>query len=257
MELENLLRLLRDRWPAVALIVLASMTAGLLAAYRFDGFPSKPVPRHQPRGHADLQLLVDAPTPAVTETHNDIMTLISRTPFYAQVLRSREMKLRVAKVTGIPVDRITTEGPWTGVAAGQNNDVPAEARGLQIAGEKAPYRLSFVPRVRLPVITVHAEAPSRVDAAILAQGAAKALQGYNRELHAALEKEPKRPVVIRQVGVVATSESGGRTSQIQALLVTATGVLAGLLALVSATEMRRRLRPVPTSRPADLPELIA
>ena len=50
-------------------------------------------------------------------------------------------------------------------------------------------------------------------------------------------------------------ESGGRTAQIQTLLVTTTGILAGLLALISATEMRRRLRPTPpTSR---LPEMTA
>jgi hypothetical protein len=256
MELERLLKLLRERWAAIALIVLASMTAGLLVAYRFDGFPSKPVARHTPRGAADLQVLVDAPLPAVAETHDDIMTLASRAPFYAQVMRSRAMKLRVAKATGIPARLITTEGPWTGVAAGQNNDVPAEARGMQIAGESAPYRLSFVPRIQLPVVTIHAEAPSRVDAAILAEGAVKAIQGYNRELYDALGHKPKRPVVIRQVGVAATSESGGRTSQIQFLLVTVTGVLAGLLVLVSAAEMRRRLGPTPT-RTTELPEMTA
>jgi hypothetical protein len=251
-ELHVLLRTLREQRMIVGLIVLASLAAGILTAYRVSGL-SMPVVRHPPRGQADQQLLIDAPVLAVAETKSEIETLWSRAPSYAQVMRSRELRERVARVTGIPRGQITTEGPWTGSAAGQNVDVPAEARGMQIAGEQAPYRLSFVPRVHLPIVTIHAEAPTRADAAVLALGAAKAIVAYNRELYDRLVNKPKRPIVVRPVGQVSTTESGGRTGQIQALLVTMTGVLAGLLALISATEMRRRLRrPTPP-----LPEMTA
>jgi hypothetical protein len=51
-------------------------------------------------------------------------------------------------------------------------------------------------------------------------------------------------------------ETGGRTGQLKALLVMATGVLLGLLVLVSADEMRRRLRRTPDHH-TTMPEMTA
>lgn len=192
----------------------------------------------------------------MTDTKADIGPLIVRTPAFAQVMRSPALRHRVAEVTGIPERLITTEGPWTGPAAGQNNDVPAEARGMQIAGEAAPYKLSFIPRVNLPVITIHAEAPSRADAAALAQAATVAIQDFTNRIYDDLKTKPKRPIVLRAVGEPSTMEVGGRTSELKALLVTATGILLGLLVLVSVDEMRRRLRKTPDHH-LTLPELTA
>jgi hypothetical protein len=256
MELELVLKSLRRHRLAVALIVMTSVIVGFWSSYRLLGIPPSLEARYPPRGHADQQVLIDAPSPIVTDTKADIDPLTVRTPAFAQVMRSSALRHRVAAATGIPEHLITTEGPWTGPAAGQNNDVPAEARGMQIAGEAAPYKLSFVPRVNLPIITIHAEAPSRVDAAILAKGATTAIQGFTAQIHDALENKPRRGIVVRPVGEPSTTETGGRTSQLKAALVTATGVFLGLLVLVSADEMRRRLRRTPDNH-MTMPEMTA
>jgi hypothetical protein len=256
MELDLVLKSLRRHRLAVVLIVMTSAIVGFWSAYRLLGFPPALEARYPPRGQADQQVLIDAPSPVVTDTKADIDPLTVRTPAFAQVMRSSALRHRVAVVTGIPEQEITTEGPWTGPAAGQNNDVPAEARGMQIAGEASPYKLSFVPRVNLPVITIHAEAPSRADAAVLAHGATVAIQDFTSQLYDALENKPRHGIVVRPVGEPSTMETGGRTGQLKALLVMATGVLLGLLVLVSADEMRRRLRRTPDHH-TTMPEMTA
>ncbi|HEY6758594.1 MAG TPA: hypothetical protein VI318_03855 [Baekduia sp.] len=253
MELDALLSALRGHRLIVAAIVLVSFAAAVLIPFRVNGL-SKPIPRHGARGQADQQVLIDSPLLAVAETHQDIESLWTRAPFYAQVMGTKALLQRTAQLAHIPYNKLTSEGPWTGVAAGQNVDVPAEARGMQIAGERAPYRLSFVPRVHLPIVTIHAEAPNRWDAAALVRAASQAIVDWNRARYDELVVKPKRPIIVRPIDDVQTTEFGGRTAQIQALLIGATGTIGGLLALVAIVEMRRRLRPHPMNR---LPEMTA
>jgi hypothetical protein len=256
MELDQLLSTLRARRAAIALIVVLATAAGVVAAYRVDGMPPHFVARAGERGEATRQVVVDSKTPLFAATKGELNTLIGRAPFFAQVMTSGELRRRTARAMGLPASTVTTEGPFRGPAAVLDTDVPAEARAHQLAAESVPYRLSFIWRTGLPVFTIHAEAPSRLEAARLAGAALTALQGYTSDLYAKLVVKPKRPIIIRPLGGVSTSVRGGRTSQIQLVLVAMSGVLAGLLILVSVEEMRRRVGPGCEARP-DLTETTA
>lgn len=238
--IETLVRLRR----MVALVLVASLAAAVLGGYRLSGFPPTPQPRTLPLGVATKQVLVDAPADLLTDLHTDTGPMTARVGALTQVLASPTVVQRISRITGIPADEITTEGPFDGAAFVQNVVNPSESRAMQVLAERAPYRLSFVSQPNLPVFTIHVQGPGPVEAARVADATYVALERYLRTLDAQVKVKPRHPVVLRDMG---PAEAGSLHSGIgKAVIVLAfVGVLIpGLLLVLSLEVLARRRRAV-------------
>ena len=93
-------------------------------------------------------------------------------------MRSNAIKAAIAEEAGIPVNQVTTEGPYTAAGATQNIPRPAETRSNEIRGEGKLYRLVFDYQPDLPVISIYAQAPTEEAAVKLASGTVKGVSEY-------------------------------------------------------------------------------
>src|SRR4029077_16998083 len=128
----EILRMLWSRRLVVLVIVLlaggAAFGAGQLA-------------RSTSKGTASVKLLVDSPQSALADLLQSTAPLTTRAALLAQVMASEAVLEDIAGKAGVPVGQLTAQGPYGG--SGQALDVitPSEARGSQLLGEQARYRL--------------------------------------------------------------------------------------------------------------------
>lgn len=231
MELAEILRTLWSRRLVVLVIVAlaggAAYGAGQLA-------------RSTPTGTASVQLLVDSPQSALADLMQNTAPLTTRASLLAQVMSSQAVLEDVAATAGVPVGQLTAQGPYGG--SGQALDVitPAEARGSQLLGEKARYRLNFVAQPDEPVVTASVQGPTALAAGRVAEGVLPGVQRYVAGLQEQGATKPARRVTIRQLGPaqVGTVNSSSRKAL---MAVGGLGVLLlGLLALLGVESLRRR-----------------
>ncbi len=242
MDLDHVIATLTRMKLAVALIVLAALVAGVLAGYKPTGFPPKLEPRITSLGVASKQLLLDGWRSPLLDRRFDTEPLAARAGTFAQVLSSPAVLQAAARKTGIPVERITSEGPYVGQAAPWNVVVPSEARSNQVTAERRVYRLSFVTRQTLPMVTIYAQGPTPEDAARLAEGTYQALHDYLARLAADIEPAPSRPIVLRDMGPAASGPLPGGIGKAVIVLAFGGVLIVGLLILLSLETLRLRLQ---------------
>ena len=242
MDLDHIVATLTRMRLAVALIVLAALAAGVLAGYKPTGFPPKLQPRIMSLGVASKQVLIDGWRSPLVARRFDTEPLAERAGTFAQVLSSPAVLEATARETGIPVDSITSEGPYVGPAAPWNVVVPSEARSNQVTAERRVYRLSFVTRQTLPMVTIHAQGPTPEAAARLAEGAYQALGDYLARLAGEFEADAPRPIVLRDMGPAASGPLPGRIGKAVIGLAFCGVLIIGLLILLSLETLRLRLQ---------------
>lgn len=241
MDLDHIIATLTRMKLAVALIVMAALVAGVLAGYKPTGFPPKFEPRITSLGVASKQVLLDGWRSPLVDRRFDIAPLAARAGTFAQVLSSPTVLEAAARKTGIPVESITSEGPYVGPAAPWNVVVPSEARSNQVNAERRVYRLSFVTRLTLPMVTIHAQGPTPEDAARLAEGTYQALRDYLAQLAAEIDPAPPRPIVLRDMGPAASGPLPGGIGKAVIVLAFGGVLIIGLLILLSLETLRLRL----------------
>ena len=67
-------------------------------------------------------------------------------------MSSAELRNAVARRLGIPPAQLITSGPFPGDTSSGSAPPPSAARGDQVLGEKAPYRLDFAAQTDLPLV---------------------------------------------------------------------------------------------------------
>lgn len=242
MDLDHVIATITRMRLAVALIVMAAIAAGVLAGYKPTGFPPKLEPRIMSLGVASKQVLLDGWRSPLVDRRFDTEPLAARSGTFAQVLSSPAVLEAAARETGIPVESITSEGPYVGPAAPWNVVVPSEARSNQVTAERKVYRLSFVTRQTLPMVTIHAQGPTPEAAARLAEGAYQGLRDYLAQLAAEIEPAPARPIVLRDMGPAASGPLPSRIGKAVIVLAFGGVLIVGLLILLSLETLRLRLQ---------------
>jgi hypothetical protein len=231
MELAEILRTL---WSRKLVVVVIFALAGGAA------FGVGRLARSTPTGTATVQLLVDSPQSALADLLQNTVPLTTRASLLAQVMASQAVLEDLAAAAGVPVGQLTAQGPYGG--SGQALDVitPSEARGSQLLGEQARYRLTFVAQPDAPVVTASVQGPTALAAGRVAEGVAPGVQRYVEALQKQGATKPARRVTIRQLGPaqVGTLNSSSRMAL---MAVGGLGVLLlGLLLLLGIESLRRR-----------------
>jgi Chain length determinant protein len=238
MELAEVLRIIWSRKLLAVLVVLlaggAAVGAGALA-------------KATPRGAATVQILVDSPQSALADLQQNTIPLTTRATLFAQVMASEAVLEDIATAAAVPAGQLTAQGPYSGSAQSQNVITPSEARGAQLLGERAAYRLSFVAQADEPVVTASVQGPTAAAAGRVAAAIYPGLQTYV----AALEKQARTAranrVTIRELGPPQAGTVNS-SSRLTLMAVAALGVLlVGLLLLLGIEGLRRRTREVSVS----------
>ena len=222
---------------------LLAVAAAVLAGYRPVGMgPPKLEPRITSLGVASKQVVLDGWRSPMIDKEFATEPLARALRHFAQVLGSPKLLRETSRITGIPEDSMTSEGPFVGPAAPWNVVVPSEARSNQVTAERRVYRLSFVTRETLPLVTIHAQGPSPEAAARLAEGAYEALRRYLADLSAEIEPAPPRPIVLHDMGPAASGPLPGGIGKAVMVLAFVSVLVLGLLALLSLEALRLRLQ---------------
>jgi len=233
MELIDVLRTLRSRWRATALVVvLAVGAAGAIRATAHS----------VPTGASTVQLLVDSPSSELANLNQNPTPLISRAGVFAQVMTSQAVLQSIATSAGVPSRTITAQGPYSGAGESLDVIVPAEGRSSQLVAEKAIYRLSFVTQPNEPVITASVQAPTPQAAAKVGNAIYPGVQSYVAQIQKQSNTPEEDRVTIRELGPVqAGTVNGG--SRMTLMIAAFLGILiAGLLSILAVEGIRRRDR---------------
>lgn len=247
MELAQIGRTLRARWPLTLLVVV--IAAGGAAAIKLK----KPA---VPTGTATAQLMVDSPQSALADLRQDTIPLTTRASVFAQFMASSLIQQRIAAVLGVPTAEITTEGPFSVAGQSLNAVTPSEARGPQLTATKKLYRLTFVAQDQLPLVTVSAQAPTGAQAAKLADAVYPAVSGYLQGLQKTATPPSglipfKNRVTLRQLG---PSQVGSENSHGAIVLMAAAFaglLLFGLLTILAIEKARPKRRRATATAPIE------
>jgi uncharacterized protein involved in exopolysaccharide biosynthesis len=231
MELAEALRRISSRKLLAALVVLlaggAAAGAGELA-------------HSTPTGTATVQILIDSPQSALADLLQSTAPLTTRASLFAQVMASEVVLEDVAAGAGVPAGQITAQGPYSGAAQAQDVVTPSEARGSQLLGERAAYRLSFVAQADEPVITASVQGPTALAAGRVAAAIYPGVQRYVATLQSQARTAPPNRVTIRQLGPPQAGTVNS-SSRVTLMAVAALGVLLlGMLLLLGLESLRRR-----------------
>ncbi len=231
MELAEILRTLWSR----KLVVLAIFALAVAAA-----FGAGQLARSTPTGTATVQLLVDSPQSALADLLQITVPLTTRAALLAQVMASETVLEDVAGKADVPVGELTAQGPYGGTGQALDVVTPSEARGNQLLGEQARYRLTFVAQPDEPVVTASVQGPTAVAAGRVAEGVLPGVQRYIASLPQQGATKPAQRVTIRQLGP-AQAGTVNSSSRMALMAVAGSGVLLlGLLVLLGIESLRRR-----------------
>ncbi|HEY7952116.1 MAG TPA: hypothetical protein VID70_03960 [Solirubrobacteraceae bacterium] len=231
MELAEILRMLWSRRLAVlAMVVLAGGAA----------FGAGQLARSTSTGTASVQLLVDSPQSALADLLQSTAPLTTRAALLAQVMASEAVLEEMAGAAGVPVRELTAQGPYSGSGEALDVITPSEARGAQLLGERAHYRLTFVAASEEPVVSASVQGPTALAAGHVAEAVLPGVRRYVATLQRAGHTKAAQRVTIRQLGPaqVGTVNSSSRKAL---MAIAAVGVLLlGLLLLIGIESLRRR-----------------
>jgi hypothetical protein len=231
MELAEVLRVIWSRKLAATLIVL--LAAGAAAG-------ASVLARSTPRGTATVQILIDSPQSALADLLQNTVPLTTRAALFAQVMASEAVLEDISAASGVPAGQLTAQGPYSGSGQAQAVVTPSEARGSQLLGERASYRLSFLAQADEPVVTASVQGPTALAAARVAGAIVPGVQAYVAALQRQARTAPARRVTIRALGP-PQSGTVNSSSRLALMVVAALGVLLlGLLFLICAESLRRR-----------------
>jgi hypothetical protein len=194
---------LRELWGRKLLLVLGALVAALCSVASVSNVSL--IPPGTKEGTLEYysgrtQILVDSDESSIGDLRLDLTPMIARANVYSRFMTTPAALRVIGAKAGVPPNQIYAEGPYQLGQARFIQEPTAEARGSQLAGRKARYRLRFDSDPELPIVTVYAEAPSSRQATALADGAASGLAEYVTKLQDDQGIPEKRRVAIRQLG---------------------------------------------------------
>jgi hypothetical protein len=258
MDFVEALRALWRRRALVALAGVMAVFAGLAAGYEVGVVPPSVKARSVEYGTGSAKVLVDTTPTTLTDSGFDYEPLTTRANVYAQLFSTSTVRRYIARLSGIPSQRIVTEVPSNGrlltnQPGASSVDEPSE-RAAQIGSEGQSYRIDVSVESDLPIISIVAQAPTEAEALRLVNGATDGIESYIRSLR---PTDPEgRRVRVRGLGDAAGSTVGGQTGQLVAVLVTLGLFLAAAVLIVTFSGVASKWRqkdddePPPTAAPA-------
>jgi hypothetical protein len=231
MELTAILKILWSRKFVVAVIVVLAGGAA---------YGASQLARSTPTGAATVQILVDSPQSALADLLQNTAPLTTRAALLAQVMASEAVLEDVAYTAGVPVGQLTAQGPYSGSGEALDVITPSEARGSQLLGERARYRLTFVAQPDEPIVTAAVQGPSPATAGRVAEAVLPGVQRFVSTLQKQGATQPAQRVTIRQLGP-AQAGTVNSSSRVALMAVASLGVLLlGILLLLGFEVLRRR-----------------
>lgn len=232
----DLITILRDLWRhrrLVMVLAALAMLIGFASAYRLTYPPLKVESRQYLVGMASASVLVDTPDSQVVDVDPEgTDTLGLRANLLASLMAETELSSAIARKAGIPPDRLisiaeTPTSPQTPLPDGDMSGT---------------YVLTVRPDEALPFIKINAHAPDARQAAVLANAAMDALEGY-LDSKAAAERVPNaRRLVVSRLGPARSGEVVRGPRRLIALLVAVFFFFAACAATVVGFELARRWR---------------
>lgn len=200
MEPARTLRTLWARRRLVALGAAVALVAALLSVFTVAIFPPALHSRTNVFATASTQILVDTPESAFADLEYDLEPLDTRANVFARFLATPAAVALIAREAKLPYGAIEAKGPFELNVPEVQRAPTAERRSSQIVGEGALYRLRFESNPSLPLVTVFAQAPTEMEAEVLATAAPAALRSYIDGIQDRQNTPVSRQVEIRQLG---------------------------------------------------------
>lgn len=251
MDFVEALRALWNRRALVALSAVLAVFAGLGAGYDVGILPPSVKARSVEYGTGSAKVLVDTRPTTLTESGLDYEPLTTRANVYAQLFSTARVRRSIARLSGIPSNRIVTDVPSnarliTNQPADNQPSQPSE-RSEQLGDEKSEYRLDVSVEADLPIISIVSQAPTEAEALRLVNGAAAGIARYIRSLRPKTIRQrqsdpPSRRVEVRSLGNAAGSTVGGQTGRFVAILVALATFLVACLLIVTLSGVPRKWR---------------
>jgi hypothetical protein len=226
----------RRRVPlaALALVPLAALLA-ICIAYKPVGFPPRLEARWLEFAAAKGAVMIDTPESALVDTDKDVRGAANLTLTYALLLQTTAARQEIAREAGLAPSAVAVSGPFTRLT-----DPPIVAR---VKGVPTPRAQDHAHRVVVdiadmrPVITVHAQAPSVIEAQTLVRSTLTAL----RRRMARQDRQPEEArAVLRPLGEsVGGTVNAGLPVQVAGIAF-AVLLLLGWLLLYARSHRRRR-----------------
>lgn len=217
----------------VALVFVIGTIVAVLVAYRISISPLGLHKRALQVGAASSQILVDTPrsTLVAGASPEKFDTLAARARVYGEYLSTLQARARIAAVSGVRADSITTSGPFSpesGQVSYENQT--SASRADEILKEGAENRLVFIAQEGVPIITVDAQAATAATAIRLAQASFITLRQYVRTLERTgggreatdgggqSSGGPANGVTVRELGAPEGGTIGGSNGKVLMIL---------------------------------------
>ena len=242
--------------PAVALVVsvLLAALAAVWSLYKIGLVPPSLTPRAVEMGAASTEVVVDTPDTAILDLRQgttNLQSLNNRALLLGNVMASLPVREYIGRRAHVAPDAIRVAAPLT-------TDFP---RPLAVTGNAKhttdllrsadQYQLSIEANPTVPVLYIHAQAPSANAAAELANGSVQGLRDYLTAVAASDRVAPTQQVQVRQLG----RASGGVINDgagLQFALVVFLGVFGASFGLLRFWDRRKRRAPAAEQREPDL-----
>jgi len=240
--------------PRLAVALVVSVVLAALAAvwslYKIGLVPPSLTPRAVEMGAASTEVVVDTPDTTILDLRqgtSNIESLNNRALLLGNVMASLPVRAYIGRRAHVAPDAIRVAPPLTA-------DFP---RPLALTGNAKhttdlvssadQYRLSIEANPTVPVLYIHAQAPSAKTAAELANGSVDGLRDYLAAVAASGRVPPTEQVRVRQLG----RASGGVINDgagLQFALVVFLGVFGASFGLLRFLNRRKHRAPATGQR---------
>lgn len=194
MEFVEIFKRLREHAVLVGVVALVALAAAVAVALRGET---------REGGTASAEILVDARESALGDLRKETLPLVARSAIFARLLGADGATEAIAREAGLRPNEVTVVGPQLRV-----DGVPDQAsaeRATQLA-QGADRLVQVQQGDDLPLLTIFTTAPTREEAAALANSTAQALDQYVSDYQQREAIPERRRVEIRQLGEARSSE---------------------------------------------------
>jgi hypothetical protein len=199
-------RHLRELWHIRVGVGLCAVVAALASVWSVATIHLSPLgltQRQQETAAASTRLFVDAPKPSVLDLSvslNDFDAMKDRALLVGNIMATAPVKGYIARRAGVPSDVLEISSPitpeWPRALA--SNGTARHTTDILKSPEQ--YRLSILVNPTVPIVDVHAQAPTIAIARHLADAAVAGMQDYLRDLARHQHIAPAQQVRLEQLG---------------------------------------------------------
>ncbi|MGH2941579.1 MAG: hypothetical protein ACRDLN_02220 [Solirubrobacteraceae bacterium] len=197
-------RLLRQLWLNRLLVAVGlglALLAGTMMTYSVSGSPPKLESRQYVVGVATASVLVDSASSQVADlgggaSASDVGSLTTRARLLANLLGTSPLREQIARNAGIAPETLVAISPEDSVPSGTTVSVGATLD----ANDRRASVLNLSVRESAPIITVAAQAPSRVTASRLASSTVNRLEQYLGSVASGDQVPNRRRLVVQPLG---------------------------------------------------------